>query len=298
MVRVATFEEEPFDTDSLYALVARACIGAMSEAEPARPRFVGVEDGELVALLAERLAPVGIEVVEGDVEPALVPMHGMAEALGSGAPAWLAEAEEEPVQCFFDAVDAFYAAEPWRRFDGDRFLAYRVGEGPWRYAQVMGQAATEYGLAAYPGWDEAQAFVEDPGEDEASAAERLAAIGWLEGLSLTAIDALSPLDAGRYLMSGMDPDVEGTVPAWFRFEADGPALPEHGPGVYAALLAPLGFVVATTLTVASLSLLFDGPWKKSLGAALTLSVVLWYLFVWVLGLTLPLGAVWRALWMR
>ena len=69
-------------------------------------------------------------------------------------------------------------------------------------------------------------------------------------------------------------------------------------GVYAALLAPLGFVVATTLTVASLSLLFDGPWKKSLGAALTLSVVLWYLFVWVLGLTLPLGAVWRALWMR
>lgn len=69
-------------------------------------------------------------------------------------------------------------------------------------------------------------------------------------------------------------------------------------GAYAALLAPLGFVVATTATVAGLSMLFEGPWKKSLGAATALSVVLWYLFVWVLGLPLPLGAVWEALWTR
>lgn len=69
-------------------------------------------------------------------------------------------------------------------------------------------------------------------------------------------------------------------------------------GVYAALLAPLGFVVATTATVSALSILFGGPWKKAVTAALTLSVVLWYLFVWLLGLPLPLGSVWEALWMR
>jgi len=69
-------------------------------------------------------------------------------------------------------------------------------------------------------------------------------------------------------------------------------------GVYAALLAPLGFVVATTATVASLSLLFGGPWKQSVAAASALSVVLWYLFVWLLGLPLPLGDVWEALWTR
>ncbi len=68
--------------------------------------------------------------------------------------------------------------------------------------------------------------------------------------------------------------------------------------VYALLLAPLGFVVATTAAVCALSLLFGGPWRKSLGAATALSVVLWYLFVWALGLPLPLGAVWEALWMR
>lgn len=66
-------------------------------------------------------------------------------------------------------------------------------------------------------------------------------------------------------------------------------------GVYAALLSPLGFVVATTATVAALSLLFGGPPRKSVAAAVTLSVVLWYLFVWVLGLTLPLGTLWRGL---
>lgn len=69
-------------------------------------------------------------------------------------------------------------------------------------------------------------------------------------------------------------------------------------GVYAALLDPLGFVVATTITVSALSILFGGPWKKAVGAAVTLSVVLWYLFVWVLGLLLPLGSVWEALWRR
>jgi len=69
-------------------------------------------------------------------------------------------------------------------------------------------------------------------------------------------------------------------------------------GVYAALLAPLGFVVATTATVSVLSILFGGPWKKAVTAALTLSVVLWYLFVWILGLPLPLGSAWEALWRR
>lgn len=69
-------------------------------------------------------------------------------------------------------------------------------------------------------------------------------------------------------------------------------------GAYAALIAPLGFVVATTATVSALSILFGGPWKKAVAAAVTLSAVLWYLFVWALGLPLPLGSVWEALWMR
>ncbi len=62
--------------------------------------------------------------------------------------------------------------------------------------------------------------------------------------------------------------------------------------LYGVVLAPLGFTVATTLAVGTLSMLFEGPVRKSFGAALGLSVALWYLFVWVLGLPLPLGALW------
>lgn len=59
--------------------------------------------------------------------------------------------------------------------------------------------------------------------------------------------------------------------------------------LYAWLLAPLGFVAATTLEVACLSLLFDGPPLRSLAAALALSVALYGLFDYALGLPLPTG---------
>lgn len=69
-------------------------------------------------------------------------------------------------------------------------------------------------------------------------------------------------------------------------------------GGYAAVLVPVGFTIATTAAVGTLSVLFGGPWKRSFTAAFILSVVLWYLFVWVLGLPLPLGSAWEALWTR
>lgn len=62
--------------------------------------------------------------------------------------------------------------------------------------------------------------------------------------------------------------------------------------LYGLVLRPLGFTLATTLAVGTLSGLFGGPLRKSFAAALALSVALWYLFVWVLGLPLPLGALW------
>ena len=62
--------------------------------------------------------------------------------------------------------------------------------------------------------------------------------------------------------------------------------------LYGLALAPLGFTLATTLAVGTLSVLFDGPPRRSFASALVLSVALWYLFVWALGLPLPLGSLW------
>jgi putative tricarboxylic transport membrane protein len=58
---------------------------------------------------------------------------------------------------------------------------------------------------------------------------------------------------------------------------------------YAFLLAPLGFLVATTLVVTALSLVFAGPPGRSLASAVILSGVLYLVFVHGLGLSLPLG---------
>ena len=238
-VRLVNVEPEDFDADALYALFAQACAGGMVDAEPGRPRLVSMADADLAADLGERLSPLGIDVVQGDTEPALSGVRSLAEALGGGMPAWLAEAEDEHVDAFLDAVDAFYGAAPWHHFRNDRYLAFRVGDGPWRYAHVMGQAAEEYGLAVYAGWREAHVFERDAPEGEDSATVRLAAIGSLESLSLTPLAALSPLDAGCYLVADYEPDVDAAVPAWLRFEPDGPAHPEHGPDVYAVLISLL-----------------------------------------------------------
>jgi len=59
--------------------------------------------------------------------------------------------------------------------------------------------------------------------------------------------------------------------------------------VYAFLLAPLGFVLATTLEFSVLARLFGGPLGRGAAAGLVFALLLYALFVYGLGLPLPLG---------
>lgn len=58
---------------------------------------------------------------------------------------------------------------------------------------------------------------------------------------------------------------------------------------YALLLAPFGFVLATTLEFAVLARLFGGRWVGGAAAGLVFASLLYVLFVFGLGLPLPLG---------
>lgn len=58
---------------------------------------------------------------------------------------------------------------------------------------------------------------------------------------------------------------------------------------YGFLLSPLGFVPATTLEFALLAKLFGGPIGRGAAAGLVFALVLYVLFVYALGLPLPLG---------
>lgn len=59
---------------------------------------------------------------------------------------------------------------------------------------------------------------------------------------------------------------------------------------YAGLLAPIGFIAATTLLLSVLALVFGGRIGPALTAAALLSVAMWLLFVQALGVPLPIGA--------
>ena len=64
--------------------------------------------------------------------------------------------------------------------------------------------------------------------------------------------------------------------------------------VYSYALAPLGFLLATTLEMAFLSRLFGASWRTGLQGGLGLAVVLYVIFVFGLGIPLPLGSWWPA----
>lgn len=59
--------------------------------------------------------------------------------------------------------------------------------------------------------------------------------------------------------------------------------------VYPVLLPFLGFVATTGLVVTALSLLFGGPPVRSVGAAFLFAGGLYLLFVYALGVPLPVG---------
>ncbi len=63
--------------------------------------------------------------------------------------------------------------------------------------------------------------------------------------------------------------------------------------VYALLLAPLGFVPATALEFAALAVLFGGRPLPGLAVGVGFAVVLFVVFVYALGLPLPLGVLAR-----
>ena len=59
--------------------------------------------------------------------------------------------------------------------------------------------------------------------------------------------------------------------------------------IYAYILKPLGFVIATSVEMIALSLIFNGPPLKSILASIGFSLFLYLLFSYALGLGLPRG---------
>ena len=64
---------------------------------------------------------------------------------------------------------------------------------------------------------------------------------------------------------------------------------------YAYVIEPLGYILATTLEMFALSLIFGGPRLRSLAASLVFSAALFVLFFYILDLRLPTGDIFEGL---
>ncbi|MCB0072410.1 MAG: tripartite tricarboxylate transporter TctB family protein [Caldilineaceae bacterium] len=92
-----------------------------------------------------------------------------------------------------------------------------------------------------------------------------------------------------YLIARPEEDPEWPAPAaWLRIGMTVAVFV-----LYAYTMIPLGYIIATTLMVGLLSLIFQGPRLGSFAAAFVFSLAMYGLFAVLLDLSLPFGRLWR-----
>ncbi len=205
LIRSFLIHSEPLGRAELTELVTSACAQPPQGLPSARPHTLRVADPSMRNALTD-LETLGISVAVGDVNAANEALEALEQALTpEPTPSYFVHYLEPEVKAFFKAAASFFQARPWEVIDGYKFIAFRLDDGPWRYANVMGQAEEEYGLAVFRNWLEVCKTTNNPetimdmleaaSSPEPHVPKSLLATGGAEGLSLSPLDALAPEDA-------------------------------------------------------------------------------------------------------
>lgn len=120
--------------------------------KPARPKTLVVHDESLVAPLEQALGGFGIEIVFGFTPLADEALTALSDYMGEPTKPYLSHFSEGEVKAFFKAAGEFYKATPWQRFAPRKFLAFKLDDAPWHYANIMGQGGQEFGIAMFTDW--------------------------------------------------------------------------------------------------------------------------------------------------
>lgn len=242
----------PQGTDEVLECLYEAMLGPMPPAAPSRPMAVRMENPELASALRERLGFLGTRVERGESSEALNVLALMRQhSIQSRAVAFFSSCSAADVLAFFESAKEFYAAEPWRYFSGRKYLAFRVGGGPWAYANIMGQSGEVYGLSVFEHWLTLCRFVSNVASfgnagARGRAPKALRTVGSLEGLSLTPLHALHPEDADYLLRLGIKPLADELYPLPHAYSADAQgALPPRLPlPAYTSLIGGISRILA------------------------------------------------------
>lgn len=192
------------------------------ELQPKRPKTVLVQDETLLDGLVTELSPLGVRVVFGNTPLADEALDSLSDYLGEPRKPYLSKYSEGEVKGFFRAAAAFYKAKPWKRFAPQKFLAFKLDDGAWHYANVMGQEGQEFGLAMFRDWLQVCRFIHNlPSPFEMMTGQgslkQLKAAGGAESFSLSEVFAYHPEDI-RYMQAlKIKPEAGGLYPTVARF---------------------------------------------------------------------------------
>jgi hypothetical protein len=249
-VRSVTLGNQPAGQDELRELIAKGCAAPPNDLPAVRPKVVVTDDPFIAEQLTEVLQDLGIRVEAGDVSPALEALSALKEALEpEPIPAYFSTYAESEVKAFFKAASAFFQTRPWEVIDGTRFLAFRLGSGPWHYANVMGQAGETFGLAMFGDWLEVCRALNNPEtlmetfENMSLGAEAqpksFLATGQAESMSLSPLQALAPEDAAFLKQLKIKPSWRKQYAAVHRYTPQGTEAPTFDPSAYTGLMTIL-----------------------------------------------------------
>ena len=251
----------PVLADAVFNATRARPEAGLTAGRPTRVRFADNDLGRggLKALLKK--AHVGLETgptPDADAASEALSMIG----LGGGRVdvELLAETSDDDLRALLDAARVFYQAAPWLRLRGDRYVALRLDDGPWLYANVMGQAGEQPGLALFSDWLALCRFVYAAPPLVDQGLEALEEVGPAEGLTLYPLGMLAEADAERLRALG-PPVHDGGYPVAARFTPGGAAPSGWPPEIYTALLRALPEVVAKrrAATITSVKANVDTP---------------------------------------
>ena len=249
-------EGAPHDPDALAELILRAAAHPMpQDLAPARPQEVVLSaDGpaaDRAGALADRLDAAEIPVRAASTEHVEDTLdQAVAHVSDHTEDPYFAAHDEDDIHAYFQAGRAFYDAAPWRRIEADKYLAFRLDDGPWHFLSVMGQMEEEPGLSVFddflhlcrflhnapksPAGPLGELFgdgfgdmIEEMGLGDLAGGgpeDQLRAAGAVEGVTLGPLAMLHPQDGAR-LLALTDEDDVGPVagaeyPLVHRYAAD------------------------------------------------------------------------------
>lgn len=274
-IRATTLHEgAPPDADALDELVRRAAAQPSAPAIPIRPTTLHVANDATANALADRIGALDIRVRAHPTPQVQEALAHLTEHLSpDGPPPFLSDAGDDAIRAFFDAATAFYAAAPWRRFEGHKYLGVQFDDGPWHYVNVMGQEEEAPGLALFNDWlqlcrfhNNQPSFMEDTLSElfgEPSSLSSLEAAGAAEAMTLDPLSLLHPIDAAYVQELDIEPLRDRLYPLPYRYDAEAGLVAPHFPlTAYRALIKAILIALerrrATPVTSIKTTLDIDG----------------------------------------